>query len=102
MVRQVFVALVASALLIACQPAQVPPGSVSQAPPVAAATATPELETLSGSVPLAEAVDSLEPQLFWQNFYSLTQIPRPSHHEEQISAFVAQFGRDLRAGNYCG
>ena len=95
MVRQVFVALVASALLIACQPAQVPPGSVSQAPPVAAATATPELETLSGSVPLAEAVDSLEPQLFWQNFYSLTQIPRPSHHEEQISAFVAQFGRDL-------
>ena len=25
----------------------------------------------------------------------VTQIPRPSHHEEQVSAFLAQFGEDL-------
>ena len=95
MVRQLFVALLTSALLVACQPARVPVGSISQAPPVVAATATPEAQQPSGSVPLAEAVDSMEPQLFWQNFYSLTQIPRPSHHEEQVSAFLAQFGEDL-------
>lgn len=95
MVRQLFVALLTSALLVACQPASVPVGSISQAPPVVAATATPEGQLPPGSVPLAEAVDSMEPQLFWQNFYSLTQIPRPSHHEEQVSAFLAQFGEDL-------
>jgi dipeptidase D len=95
MVRQLFVALLTSALLVACQPAAVPVGSISQAPPVVAATATPEVQQPSGSVPLAEAVDSLEPQLFWQNFYSLTQVPRPSHHEEQVSAFLAKFGEDL-------
>jgi dipeptidase D len=95
MVRQLFVALLTSALLVACQPASVPVGSISQAPPVVAATATTEGQQPSGSIPLAEAVDSMEPQLFWQNFYSLTQIPRPSHHEEQVSAFLAQFGEDL-------
>ena len=31
----------------------------------------------------------------WQNFYQLTQIPRPSHHEEQVRDFLAQFGKDL-------
>ena len=68
MARHVFVALVASVLLIACQPALAPPGAVSQAPPVAAATPTPEPEQLSGSIPLADAVDSMEPQLFPAKF----------------------------------
>lgn len=95
MSRQLFVALLTSALLVACQPAAVPVGSISQAPPVVAATATPEAQPPASSVPLAEAADSMEPQLFWQNFYSLTQIPRPSHHEEQVSAFLAKFGADL-------
>ncbi len=31
----------------------------------------------------------------WQHFYELTQIPRPSHREEKVSAFVADFGRGL-------
>ena len=95
MVRQLFVALLTSALLVACQPSAVPVGSISQAPPVIAATATPEAQQPSGSVPLAEAVASMEPQSFWQNFYALTQVPRPSHHEEQVSAFLAKFGEDL-------
>jgi len=95
MLRQLFVALLTSALLVACQPAAVPVGSISQAPPVVAATATPAAQQPSDSVPLSEAVDSLEPQSFWQNFYALTQVPRPSHHEEQVSAFLAKFGEDL-------
>ena len=35
------------------------------------------------------------PQDVWQNFYELTQIPRPSHHEEQVRDFLVQFGQDL-------
>ena len=37
----------------------------------------------------------MDPQDVWQNFYELTQIPRPSHHEEQVRDFLAQFGKDL-------
>jgi dipeptidase D len=94
MSHRTFIALVlvTCSLVAACQPVQAPPNSGDQAAAVAAA---PEATQLSGSAPLAEAVDSLEPQLFWQNFYSLTQIPRPSHHEEKVSAFLVQFGHDL-------
>lgn len=38
---------------------------------------------------------NLEPKALWQNFHSLTQIPRPSGRKEQISAFMADFGRSL-------
>lgn len=46
-------------------------------------------------VRLADAIDTMEPQSVWQNFYDLTQVPRPSHHEEKATAFVADFGRGL-------
>lgn len=46
-------------------------------------------------VPLADAVDTMKPQSVWQNFYDLTQVPRPSHHEEKATAFMADFGRGL-------
>ena len=39
--------------------------------------------------------EDLTPRAVWEHFYQLTQIPRPSHHEERISAFLAGFGRDL-------
>ena len=39
--------------------------------------------------------EDLRPPAVWEHFYQLTRIPRPSHHEEQISAFLAKFGRDL-------
>ncbi|HSN78325.1 MAG TPA: beta-Ala-His dipeptidase, partial [Anaerolineae bacterium] len=45
--------------------------------------------------PLKDAVATMEPQAVWQNFYDLTQVPRPSHHEEQVAAFLVQFGEDL-------
>ncbi len=38
---------------------------------------------------------NLQPQGVWNNFYSLTQIPRPSGKKKEISDFVASFGRSL-------
>ena len=38
---------------------------------------------------------NLQPKSLWENFYSLTQIPRPSGKKEEISAFVADYGRSL-------
>ncbi|MBR1426191.1 MAG: aminoacyl-histidine dipeptidase [Paludibacteraceae bacterium] len=37
----------------------------------------------------------LQPQALWNNFHSLTQIPRPSGKKKQISDFLADFGRSL-------
>lgn len=38
---------------------------------------------------------NLQPQGLWSNFYSLTQIPRPSGKKEEIGAFLANYGRSL-------
>ena len=38
---------------------------------------------------------NLIPQGVWSNFHSLTQIPRPSGKKEEISAFLANYGRSL-------
>lgn len=38
---------------------------------------------------------NLEPKALWNNFYSLTQIPRPSGQKKAISDFVANYGRSL-------
>jgi dipeptidase D len=51
--------------------------------------------TSAAGVPLADAVADMEPQAVWQNFYDLTQVPRPSHHEEQVRAFLVEFGEGL-------
>lgn len=37
----------------------------------------------------------LEPNALWSNFYSLTQIPRPSKHEESVLTFIAKYGEQL-------
>jgi dipeptidase D len=37
----------------------------------------------------------LEPTTVWKNFYALTQIPRPSHHEDRIQKFMFDFGKNL-------
>ena len=58
------------------------------------ATAMPAA-TPAAKIPLKDAVAGMDPQDVWQNFYDLTQIPRPSHHEEQVRDFLAQFGKDL-------
>ena len=38
---------------------------------------------------------NLQPQGVWNNFYSLTQIPRPSGKKDEISQFLANYGRSL-------
>lgn len=40
-------------------------------------------------------IRQLEPTSIWQNFYSLTQVPRPSHKKEEIGAFLENFGKSL-------
>ncbi len=37
----------------------------------------------------------LNPQLVWKNFYSLTQIPRPSKKEGKAAEFLYDFGKSL-------
>ncbi len=63
--------------------------------PVSAARPADAPAAAAGRIPLKDALDTLEPRDVWQNFYVLTQIPRPSQHEEQIRDFLAKFGRDL-------
>ena len=38
------------------------------------------------------SIQYLEPKLLWQHFAELSKIPRPSKHEEQISAYLQAFG----------
>jgi dipeptidase D len=42
-----------------------------------------------------KSLTDLEPKKIWENFAKLCEIPRPSHHEEKISAFIKKFGEDL-------
>lgn len=44
---------------------------------------------------MSNEIIKLTPNEVWANFYALTQIPRPSHHEEQIQNFIYNFGKSL-------
>ena len=44
---------------------------------------------------MSKDILNLEPKAIWKNFYSLTQVPRPSKKEEKIREFCADFGRNL-------
>ena len=44
---------------------------------------------------MSKDIINLTPQAVWKNFYSLTQIPRPSKHEEKIRKFMVDFGHKL-------
>ena len=43
---------------------------------------------------MSKEILNLQPALLWKNFYSLTQIPRPSKHEAKIREFIVQFGKN--------
>ena len=43
----------------------------------------------------------LEPQLLWNNFYSLTQVPRPSGLKGPIADFLLAFGKSLGFESCC-
>ncbi|MDR2585307.1 MAG: aminoacyl-histidine dipeptidase [Prevotellaceae bacterium] len=40
-------------------------------------------------------IADLNPKRVWKHFYALTQIPRPSGHEEKVVTFIKKFGEDL-------
>jgi len=44
---------------------------------------------------MSEEIKNLEPKGLWKNFYSLTQVPRPSKHEDRIQEFVKGFCENL-------
>jgi len=44
---------------------------------------------------MSNEISKLEPTALWENFYALTQIPRPSHHEEKVQEYVYNFGVNL-------
>ncbi|PTN10236.1 aminoacyl-histidine dipeptidase [Mangrovibacterium marinum] len=44
---------------------------------------------------MSNDISKLEPTALWENFHALTQIPRPSNHEEKIQDFVYNFGLSL-------
>ncbi|TLX75197.1 aminoacyl-histidine dipeptidase [Labilibacter sediminis] len=40
-------------------------------------------------------ISKLEPVALWENFYALTQIPRPSKKEQKAAEYVLDFGKKL-------
>lgn len=44
---------------------------------------------------MSKEIVNLQPKVVWENFYKLTQVPRPSKKEEKIQAFMMDFGRSL-------
>ena len=44
---------------------------------------------------MSNEIVGLEPKAVWENFYKLTQVPRPSKKEEKIQAFMVNFGKNL-------
>jgi len=44
---------------------------------------------------MSKEIVNLEPKSLWENFYALTQVPRPSKHEEKIQDFMVKYGKSL-------
>lgn len=71
------------------------PGLLALAAATELAASAPAPVPTEPMLPLADVVATLQPPSVWQDFYQITQIPRPSHHEEKIRAFLVQFGQEL-------
>ena len=44
---------------------------------------------------MSKEISKLEPTSLWKIFYEMTQIPRPSHHEEKIQEWAYNYGKSL-------
>ncbi|MDR2854380.1 MAG: aminoacyl-histidine dipeptidase [Prevotellaceae bacterium] len=44
---------------------------------------------------MATKIQDLEPQALWNNFYNLSQVPRPSGKKDKVSQFLIDFGKSL-------
>ena len=69
------------------------PTDLPVAEPAVSATNTPS--SPATHVPLKDALGGLEPKDVFQNFYDITQIPRPSGTMDRIRAFLVDFGQGL-------
>ena len=43
---------------------------------------------------MSKCICTLEPNAIWENFYKLTQVPRPSNHEEKAREFVMNWAKE--------
>lgn len=43
---------------------------------------------------MSEEIKKLDPKALWNNFYKLTQIPRPSKQEQEVAEFIENFGKE--------
>lgn len=44
---------------------------------------------------MSETIKALEPKLVWEIFSELTEIPRPSNHEEKVQEWAVSYGNKL-------
>ena len=44
---------------------------------------------------MSSEIKNLDPKIVWEHFYELTQVPRPSKHEDAIQEFIMNFGQKL-------
>jgi dipeptidase D len=44
---------------------------------------------------MSHEIKNLQPGALWKHFYELTQIPRPSKHDQEAAAYVRKFGEQL-------
>ena len=43
---------------------------------------------------MSTAIKDLHPKAIWENFYKLTQVPRPSEHEEKARTFMLNWAEE--------
>lgn len=43
---------------------------------------------------MSNEITNLTPKAVWENFYKLTQVPRPSNHEDQARAFMMAWAKE--------
>lgn len=43
---------------------------------------------------MANSIKDLQPKAIWENFYKLTQVPRPSNHEEKAREFMLNWAKE--------
>lgn len=43
---------------------------------------------------MSMTIKNLQPTSIWENFYKLTQVPRPSNHEEKARAFMLNWAKE--------
>ena len=43
---------------------------------------------------MSTTIKDLQPQAIWENFYKLTQVPRPSNHEEKARKFMLEWAKE--------